>query len=179
MTSEQTQSYSSTTEEESQVEKEIIYVLRNPAIPNYVKIGKTQDLQERMKSFDKTNVPVPFECIYAALVEKNRRWEETLHEVFSEHRVNPRREFFTSDVVVKVIRILKAAQIENVTANALIVADPVEESSVREGQERIASNENKRARFDFTMVDIPDAARLFFCRMMTLFVRLHNGNRQK
>lgn len=109
MASEQTQPYSPTTVEKSQVETEIIYVLRNPAMPNYVKIGKTQDLQECMKSFDGTNVPVPFECIYAALVEKNRCWEETLHDVFSEHRVNPRREFFTSDVVVKAIRILKAA----------------------------------------------------------------------
>ena len=70
MTSQQTQPYSPTTEEEPQEETEIIYVLRNPAMPNYVKIGKTLNLQQRMKDLDNTSVPVPFECIYAALVEK-------------------------------------------------------------------------------------------------------------
>ena len=158
MASEQTQPYSSTTVEKSQVETEIIYVLRNPAMPNYVKIGKIQNLQQRMKDLDNTSVPVPFECIYAALVEKNRCWEQTLHKVFLEYRVNPRREFFTDNVAEKATRILKAAQIENVTDDALIVADPID----LEGQKRIASNENKRARFDFTMVDIPDNARLGF-----------------
>lgn len=88
-------------------------------MPNYVKIGKTQDLQQRMKDLDNTSIPVPFECIYAALVEKRRRWEKVLHDVFLEYRVNQRREFFTSEVVVKTIRILSAAQIENVTSNGL------------------------------------------------------------
>lgn len=88
MTSQQTQPYSPTTEEESQEETEIIYVLRNPAMPNYVKIGKTLNLQQRMKDLDNTSILVPFECIYAALVEKRRRWEKVLHDVFLEYRVN-------------------------------------------------------------------------------------------
>lgn len=158
MTSQETQPSSHTTVEKSQVETEIIYVLRNPAMPNYVKIGKTQDLQQRMKDLDNTSIPVPFECIYAGLVEKRRRWEKVLHDVFLEYRVNQRREFFTSEMVVKAIRILSAAQIENVTSNALVVADPGEENSVLEGQERIVNNENRRAKFDFAMVGIPDDA---------------------
>lgn len=163
MALQQTQPYSPTEIEEPQVETEIVYVLRNPAMPSYVKIGKTGNLQQRMKELDNTSVPIPFECIYAALVEKRRTWEKVLHEVFSEYRVNQRREFFTSEsVVIKAIRILKAAQIENVTPNVLVVADPEEENSVLEGQERVASNENRRAKFDFAMVGIPDDARLTF-----------------
>ena len=167
MASEQTQPDSPTTEDKSQVETETIYVLQNPAMPNYVKIGKTENLQQRIKDLDNKSVPVPFECIYAACVKKGRRWEKVLHEVFSEYRVNQRREFFTSEnVVVKAIRILKAAQIKPVdftATNALIVADdPDEEISVREGQKRIARNENKRVRFDFAMVGIPDDATLTF-----------------
>lgn len=162
MTSQETQPSSPTTVEKSQVETEIIYVLRNPAMPNYVKIGKTQDLQQRMKDLDNTSIPVPFECIYAALVEKRRRWEKVLHDVFLEYRVNQRRKFFTSQsVMVKAIDVLRAAQIENVTSNVLVVADPGEENSVLEGQKRIAKNE-RRKKFYFAMVGIPDDAKLTF-----------------
>ena len=59
MASQQTQPYSSTTVEKSQEETEIIYVLKNPAMPNYVKIGKTENLQQRMKDLDNTSVPGP------------------------------------------------------------------------------------------------------------------------
>ena len=160
MASPQTESHSATSTEDPQVE--IIYVLRNPAMPNYVKIGRTEDLKRRMKELDGTSVPVPFECIYAAKVEKDKCWEQILHEVFSEDRMNPRREFFTSKVAVKAIRILQAVQIEDVTENALVVADPKDESSVIEGQKRIANNENRRTRLDFTMIDISEGAELTF-----------------
>lgn len=64
--------------------------------------------------------------------------------------------------MVKAIDILRAAQIENVTSNALVVADPGEEDNVLEGQERIVSNENRRAKFDFAIVGIPDDEKLNF-----------------
>lgn len=160
MASLQTADHSTTSTEDPQVE--IIYILRNPAMSNYVKIGKTENLEKRMKDLDNTSVPVPFECIYAAKVYKNRYWERVLHRVFSEDRINQRREFFTSNVIVNAIEILKAAQIENVTDNSLVVADPKEKSSAIEGQKRIANNENRRTRLDFTMIDIPVGAELIF-----------------
>lgn len=56
MTSQETQPSSPTTVEKSQEETDVIYVLRNPEMPNYVKIGKTQDLQQRMKDLDNTSI---------------------------------------------------------------------------------------------------------------------------
>ena len=42
----------------------IVYVLTNPAMPGFVKIGMTDgiDIQARMSSLYSTGVPFPFEC---------------------------------------------------------------------------------------------------------------------
>ena len=49
---------------------EIVYVLRNEAMPNLIKIGKTKrkDLQARMSELYSTGVPFPFECLWAGEV---------------------------------------------------------------------------------------------------------------
>ena len=48
--------------------KGIVYVLSNPAMPEIVKIGKTSDLTERMKSLSKpTGVPLAFECVLSLI----------------------------------------------------------------------------------------------------------------
>jgi hypothetical protein len=47
----------------------IVYVLVNRAMPDLVKIGKTErDIESRIKGLDTTSVPLPFECYYAAKV---------------------------------------------------------------------------------------------------------------
>jgi hypothetical protein len=38
----------------------VVYCLTNPAMRDYVKIGNTSDLEERLKSRDNTSVPLPF-----------------------------------------------------------------------------------------------------------------------
>ena len=46
----------------------IVYVLINEAMPGYVKVGKTDCIERRLQDFDWTNLPLPFECFYAAKV---------------------------------------------------------------------------------------------------------------
>ena len=43
----------------------IVYVLSNPAFDSYVKVGRTVDLEQRVRDLDKTNVPLPFRCVFA------------------------------------------------------------------------------------------------------------------
>ena len=75
-----------------------IYILINAAMPNYVKIGKTeQAVEERMKTLDTTSVPLPFECFYAARVEDIDFVERQLHDAFGNQRVRKNREFFEID----------------------------------------------------------------------------------
>ena len=74
----------------------IIYVLTNEAMPGLVKIGFTEDsVVNRMRQLTAhAGVPLPFECYYAAEVDDTTRVERILHQLFSEARVNPKREFF-------------------------------------------------------------------------------------
>lgn len=73
---------------------DIVYILTNPAFPDYVKIGITDDLNGRLKLLDNTSLPLPFECYYAAEVPNGSRVEKLLHEAFDAVRVRKNREFF-------------------------------------------------------------------------------------
>ena len=74
--------------------KDIVYVLVNEAMPNYVKVGSTAHLEHRIRDLDTIAVPLPFECFYAARVKDARFVERQLHDAFINHRVRKNREFF-------------------------------------------------------------------------------------
>lgn len=75
---------------------EIVYVFTNEAMPGLVKIGRTSNaVDDRLTDLSaSTSVPLPFECYFAAEVRQAAALERKLHELFSEYRVNPKREFF-------------------------------------------------------------------------------------
>ncbi|MXY80261.1 MAG: GIY-YIG nuclease family protein, partial [Chloroflexi bacterium] len=72
----------------------IVYCLENLAMPGLVKIGHTDDIARRLRDLDKTNIPLPFECVVAVEVKDEKQTEQLLHDVFSDHRVRQSREFF-------------------------------------------------------------------------------------
>lgn len=78
---------------------QIIYVLTNEAMPGIVKVGLTTDsVETRIAQLSAASgVPLPFECYFAAEVRDCVKTEKTLHQLFGEARVNPRREFFKID----------------------------------------------------------------------------------
>lgn len=78
---------------------DIIYILTNEAMPGLIKIGMTTDnVGARIGQLSSASgVPLAFECYFAAEVGDGVRLERTLHQLFSEHRVNPKREFFRID----------------------------------------------------------------------------------
>ena len=74
---------------------EIIYVLINVAMPGYVKIGRTTNLEQRIRTLDTTSMPLPFECFYACKSSKTpTSSRRQLHDAFMDHRVRSSREFF-------------------------------------------------------------------------------------
>jgi len=84
-----------------------VYVLRNPAMPDLVKIGFTTSLPEdRAGDLSKhTAVPLPFQVAFSALTMRWRAVERLVHQRLDDHRVS-RKEFFGVPVTeaVKTVR---------------------------------------------------------------------------
>jgi hypothetical protein len=135
---------------------EIVYVLINEAMAGYVKIGKTADLERRIRDLDNTAVPLPFECFYAARVANSNFVEKQLHDAFADHRVRSNREFFEI-APERVMAALKLAQIEDVTPKQDYVETPEDQVALDKAKER-------RGVFNFAMVDIPVGSVLIFSR---------------
>jgi len=100
----------------------IVYVLSNPAFDNYVKVGRTIDLEQRLKQLDNTSVPLPFRCVYAVQVEDEIAVEKLVHQAFADVRVRSTREFFEIDAQ-RVISALKLTNGKDVTPKEDIAED--------------------------------------------------------
>lgn len=125
----------------------IIYILTNPAFEGYVKIGKTTNLKQRLRSLDNTSIPLPFRCTYAARVTNVDAAEKLLHDAFGDRRVRDNREFFEIDPM-RVISALKLAGGTKFT--------PADDIAEDEGGVEAADRSTRvQARFNFEMVDIP------------------------
>ena len=94
----------------------IIYALTNPCMKGIVKIGKTRDLDNRLKQLFNTSVAMPFTCLYARQVDDADYLEGKVHSFFEKNRVASRREFFTLEDqdVIKLFDLLPG---EDVTPN--------------------------------------------------------------
>lgn len=137
----------------------IIYVIHNEAMPGYIKIGKTTtSVEQRILELSRsTSVPLPFECDYACKVADMSKVELALHDAFGDHRINPRREFFTISPE-RVIAILKLLSLEDVTPSRNVGVES------KEDEVAIEKARKKRSAFNFRMVDIPAGAELKFIR---------------
>lgn len=136
---------------------EIIYILTNPAMPDLIKIGRTSNLEERVRSLSShSGVPVPFEVFYACEVKDSVKVEKHIHEGFGDHRINQKREFFRLNPE-RVLAILKLVEVQDFTP----IDDLVEDEEDRETLKR------ERARsqnFNFSLVQIPVGSTLHFVR---------------
>lgn len=143
---------------DSPMRRGIVYVLSNPSMPGFVKIGITddKDVKQRMAQLYTTGVPLPFKCEYAAIVQNTAMIEKAFHTAFGPSRPNPRREFFEIDPG-QAIAIIKLLEIENVTPQVEREAEVVDQVD-REAGEAYAAK--KRPRMNFQQMGIPIGAEL-------------------
>ena len=141
---------------------EIVYVLTNEFMPGLVKIGMTQreSVQTRIDELSKhSGVPVAFTCHYAAALPDGTtaaEVEKILHQLFGEHRVNQRKEFFKvpPEKVVLALRLAKASEVN------LALPDPVD----KDERQAVEKAQNRRSRLSMQAIGVPVGAQLSFSR---------------
>ena len=146
----------------------VVYCLTNEAMPEYVKIGITENLEQRLKQLDNTSVPLPFECVYAVEVDDPQQVERLLHQTFHDHRTRSTREFFE----VGPQRVIAAMQLtggKDVTPGAIVVED-------EESQRAVEKAKTRRSRFNFEMVGIAPGTELYFWNEPAITCSVHSRN---
>ena len=141
-----------------------VYILKNEAMPGMYKIGVTgrDDLDERISELynGKTNVPLPFDCVFACKVENYKSVEKIIHNAFQDSRVNPNREFFTVNPD-RVIPLLKHLQIEDATIN---VNDKINETITEIDKDANVNYTKKRPNFNFIEMGINIGEKIVFSK---------------
>ena len=114
----------------------IVYVLKNPAFPNLVKIGITtrDQVSIRMAELYTTGVPLPFKYVFAGKVDDPKKVESALHHAFTNTRVNPSREFFDIDEsqAIAILRLLISEEVTPIVSDELEKVDEVSKNASKE-----------------------------------------------
>ena len=134
----------------------IIYVLTNPAMEGYVKVGRTNNLIRRIRELDNTSTPLPFECVFAVEVDNPEEVELLLHDAFADGRTRSTREFFEVNPE-RIISALRLTRGRDVTPGSDIVEDG-------ESRRALARTNKIREAFNFGMVGIVPGTMLTFIR---------------
>lgn len=144
---------------------ELVYILTNPTIPDLVKIGRTENLEERLKALSQhSGVPIPFECYYCCEVENGHEVERRLHFGLGDHRINPKREFFRINPErVKIL--LEGWSLKEVRLDGDVTESPEEQLSL--DRER-----SRKPVFTFSMVGIAIGSELAFLKDETKTARV-------
>lgn len=71
-----------------------IYCICNFRDREQVKIGMTLNMERRLDEANNSFVSEGFYIVIAKFVKEPYRKEQVIHQIFHEHRVNPKREFF-------------------------------------------------------------------------------------
>lgn len=153
---------------------EIIYILINEAMPGYVKIGKTNNLEQRRLSLSRpSGVPLPFEVYYASEVEDAQKDEQWLHYVFADRRVRDEQEFFKIDPE-RIVAALKRIEKKDITPKSL---QQSLSSSTEEEKKEVEEKKKIRSKFDFKKYDIPIGSEVIFSRDASIKAKVLPNNK--
>ena len=149
----------------------VIYLMTNLAMPGIVKIGKTENAETliaRLRDLYVTSVPLPFECYFAAQVDDADVLEKKLHNLFGEHRVNPKREFFRADPE-KIVIAITIGQYQEIGA--------VGQAGEAEDQKALETEKTRRSRIDLASLSVMPGTMLTLSRDESVTAIVRPGNK--
>ena len=140
-----------------------IYILGNKAMEGLYKIGSSgrKDLDKRIKELYSTNVPFPFDCVFACEVENYEEVEKAIHTAFGDRRVNPNREFFRIDPD-RITPLLERFRIKDTT------------KSISEKIDKTIDNVDKQAGIKYFKNDNKISARKIHVKADTLIENIYD-----
>ena len=144
----------------------VVYIVQNVLFPTYIKIGSatTKRFEQRMKELSGTNIPVPYERLFAAEINDYKEIEKSLHSVIGFKRIEGKEffEFEDEDILNEIVisfknLIKKQVGFKDVTNKGGKYGTKEQKSYLKkEKRKRIRIREN----FNFKMLDIPREAEL-------------------
>lgn len=126
-----------------------VYILTNPSFrEDWVKIGKTKNMEDRLRTLDNTSVPLPFEVFATLKTEKYNEAEKLVHryiERFTNLRIRNNREFFNvqPEVALEIFKdvalVIEDAEIDEVFKKTVAGSNEKEYKRERrtEGENRV------------------------------------------
>lgn len=99
-----------------------VYVLTNPSMPDYIKIGYTTDIKRRLNDLDTTGVAMPFEPYFSVKTSKYKILEKVIHrelDKLTDTRARTSREFFkidpelARDLLLNISKLIDDAEIDD------------------------------------------------------------------
>lgn len=137
--------------------KGCVYILTNRAFrDNWVKIGRSSNLQERLRALSGTALPYAFDVHGLLYTARYKEVENLLHYVLGEiskTRINKKREFFDvePDKALETLRLLSLC-IED--AELVIPSEESSESSACDTEESTVDARGRKNVFSFSAVGI-------------------------
>lgn len=141
----------------------IVYILTNECMPDTIKIGVTDVLEQRVKQLDNSSVVLPFQCYYAVEVDNASVIEKKLHEGLDDCRIRQNREFFntTPEQAKSLLGIVEVMGGKNVTPTIDIVESPQDHEALKRARKN-------RERFNFQILGIDVGTSLEFRKDVTI-----------
>lgn len=144
---------------------EYVYILTNPAMPEWVKVGKSNNIPRRLNDLNCTAVPLPFECYaYLKVPAENVFGVERGLQTVLGYSFQKEKEFFKTSPE-RVLEYFRTAKLLN----------PVFEIVTEKEME---PEQTKNTATTFALLDIPVGSRLEFTRKSGVFCEVIDNKNQ-
>mgnify|MGYP003571253640 CR=1 FL=1 len=132
---------------------EYVYILTNPAMPDWVKVGKSNNVLRRINDLNCTAVPLPFECFACLKVPADNVMNvERGLQTFLGYSFQKEKEFFRTSPD-RVLKYFETAQLLN-PAYEIIKGEDLEDES--------QTDKEKSAATTFALLDLPVGSKLVY-----------------